>query len=251
MTVPSDGWDRDERDALALPELAADLEATRARHGLAPEDENSLLARIQRDALTPAKPHTARSWQWGFVLAAAGIFLIVGAVWMLRQDNLAVLPGAAPESTVAVAKPPPAFVLPLETLDIKVSPAALAWRGPKGDNTLLADLKPAFDAIRSRDYALADREFAAVSGKYPGAVEIAVYQGVARLFLGNIPGAIENLTAAEKLADRSFAWDVAWYRAVAEERGGNIAGARTRLTSLCAQPDARAKTACDALARLR
>lgn len=251
MRTPSDGWDEDEREALALDDLGAELEAIGARRALGREDEDSLLARIEREGRSADARRTGRSWQWGLVLAAASIVLIAGTVWMIRRDPGAALPGVTPESTVAAAKPAPAFVLPLEKPDIKASPAALAWRGPKGDNTLLADLKPAFDAIRADDYALAEREFAAMTGKYPGAIEIAVYQGVARLFLGNVAGAIENLTAAEKLADRSFAWEVAWYRAVAEERAGNVAGARSRLKSLCAQPDARAKAACDALARLR
>ena len=156
----------------------------------------------------------------------------------------------APESTVAVATPQPVFYLPLEKPDVKVSPAALAWRGPRGENTLLAELKPAFDAFRASDYLLADREFSALSGRYPQSIEVALYQGVARLFAGNVPGAIASLMAAEPLADSSFAWDVAWYRAVAEERAGNLAAARTRLTGLCAQPDPRAKTACEALTRL-
>ena len=142
------------------------------------------------------------------------------------------------------------FHLPLEKPDIKVSPAALAYRGPGGQNPLLADLKPAFDAFRASDYQRADGEFSALSGKYPKSIEIAFYQGVARLFGGNVDGAIASFTAAERLADASFAWDVAWYRAVAEERDGDVAAARARLSRLCGQPDARSKTACEALKQL-
>ena len=249
MKAPRDGWDQDEREVLASPELSAQLEAVRARHALGPDDEARLLARIRNQA-SPSKTRGG-SWGWGFVLAAATVLLVVGTVWTLRQRAGSAVEGVGrPESTVAVATPAPAFYLALEKPVIKVSPAALAWRGPRGENTLLADLKPAFDTFRASDYQLADREFSAVSGKYPKSIEIAFYQGVARLLAGNAPGAVASLTVAERLADSSFAWDVAWYRAVAEERAGNLAAARARLTGLCAQPDARAKAACDALTRL-
>jgi hypothetical protein len=249
MKEPSDGWDREERDVLELKGLGRDLEAVRARHELAPEDEDRLLARIQNQA-RQSKPDASRSWGWGFVLAAATVLLVVGSIWMFRRGGSATDSIKPPESTVAVATPPPVFYLPLEKPDLKVSPAALAWRGPTRENPLLADLKPAFDAFRAGDYPRADQEFSALSAKYPASIEIAFYQGVARLFAGNVAGSIASFTAAEPLADRSFAWDVAWYRAVAEERAGNLAAARTRLTGLCAQPDPRAKAACDALARL-
>ena len=250
MKAPRDGWDQDEREVLASPELSAQLEAVRARHALGPDDEARLLARIRNEALQ-SKARAGGSWGWGFVLAAAAVLLVVGTVWTLRQRAGSAVEGIGrPESTVAAATPAPAFYLPLDKPVIKVSPAALSWRGPRGENTLLADLKPAFDAFRASDYERADREFSALSGKYPKSIEVALYQGVARLFAGNAPGAVASLTAAGRLADSSFAWDVAWYRAVAEERAGNLTGARARLTRLCAQPDARAKAACDALTRL-
>lgn len=249
MKTPSDGWDRDEREVLAVEGLSRELEAMRARQALGPEDEDRLLARIEREARTAETGRAGRSWQWGLVLAAATVLLVVGGIWMFGRGGEGV---TRPESTVAVATPaPPVFSLPLDKPDLKVSPSALAWRAPGGDNTLLADLKPAFDAFRAGDYSGADREFSALSGKYPKSVEVALYQGVARLFIGNVTGAIERLTAAEGLADSSLSWDVAWYRAVADERAGNLASARARLTGLCAQPDARARTACEALSRLR
>jgi TolA-binding protein len=59
------------------------------------------------------------------------------------------------------------FRLPLEKPAIKISPSALAWRGPGRENPLLADLKPAFDAFRAGDYQRADDEFSKLTGKYP------------------------------------------------------------------------------------
>lgn len=248
MKAPSDGWEPDEREALASDELGRELEAVRARQALGPEDEARLFARIHREARTESA-RAGGSWR-RLVLAAAGIILITGTIWTLRRDGTAP-PVQLPATTVAVAPAAaPVFYLPLEKPDIKISPAALAYRGPGGQNPLLADLKPAFDAFRASDYQRADREFSALSGTYPKTIEIAFHQGVARLFVGNVQGAIASLTAAEGLADSSFAWDVAWYRAVAEERAGNLAGSRGRLTGLCGQADTRAKTACDALKQL-
>jgi hypothetical protein len=175
--------------------------------------------------------------------------LVAGTIWILRGGDAALPSSTPPESTVAAGSPSPSpvYYLPLDKPAVKISPASLAYRGPGGENPLLADLKPAFDAFRADDYQGADREFSALSGRYATSVEITFYQGVARLFSDHPNEAIASFTAAERLADSSFAWDVAWYRAVAEERAGNPAGARSRLTTLCAQADTRAKTACDAL----
>lgn len=248
MKAPIDGWDDDERDVLESDELGRQLEAVRARHALSAADEARLLARIQREAQASVGPARA-SVRWGVLLAAAAVLLIAGTTWMVRRGPV---PGAVkpPEPAVARATPSPALYLALEKPAIKISPATLAWRGPAGKNPLLADLKPAFDAFRAGDYARADREFSVIAGKYPRSIEIALYQGVARLFLGNVQGATESLASAEKLADSSFAGDVGWYRAIAEERAGNLPGARAQLTRLCAEPGAHAKSACDALTRL-
>jgi len=252
MTTPRDGWDADEREVLESGALAREIDAVRAHHALGPEEQARLLARIQREARS-SKPAPARRW-WIWVLPiAATVGIVIAAIVTLRDrdsDTASVTPAGGAGTAIATATPSPVFYLPLEKPAIKISPAALAYRSPGGRNALLADLKPAFDAFRAGDYAGADREFSALSARYPKSVEIAFHQGVARLFLGNGQGAIASLAAAEGLADSSMAWDVAWYRAIAEERVGNPAGARTVLSRLCAQADSRAKTACDALARL-
>jgi hypothetical protein len=94
-------------------------------------------------------------------------------------------------------------------------------------------LKPALDAFRAGDYRLADREFSAIAGRYPDLIEVALYQGISRLFIGDVAGATASLRAAEKIGDEAFRNDVAWYLAVAEERSGNVAAARARLSGLC------------------
>ncbi len=248
MKTPSDGWDRDEREVFEGNGLGREFEAVRARHALRPDDEARLLGRILSQA-RQSKAQPGRFWGWGFGLAAAAVLLVVGTTWMFGRGDSA-SEGIKPESTVAVAAPSPAFYLALEKPDLKVSPSALAWRGPSAENRLLADLKPAFDAFRSNDFAAADREFSALSAKYPASIEVWFYQGVARLLVNDVQGAIASLATAERLADTSFAGDVAWYRAIADERAGSLAAARARLTALCAQPGARATPACEALKQL-
>ncbi|HKE88415.1 MAG TPA: hypothetical protein VKB50_31880, partial [Vicinamibacterales bacterium] len=63
-------------------------------------------------------------------------------------------------------------------------------------------------------------------------------------------GAIESLSAAEAVGDRTFAADIAWYRAVADERAGHGADARTRLEAVCAAKSEGAERACQALKQL-
>src|SRR5262245_36243806 len=247
MNTPRDAWDADEREALESDQLRRDLEAVRAHQSLSADDEARLLARIQRDARTGAARARGSSSMGWVGLAAAAVLVVAGTIWLLRRGDSSV---PAPPVVADAPSPSPVFYLSLVKPDIKISPAALTYRRPGGENPLLADLKPAFDAYRAGEYQTADREFSALSGKYASSIEIAFYQGVSRLFAGNAQGAIASFAAADKLADTSFAFDVSWYRAVAEERAGNLAGARARLTTLCAQPDPRAPSACDALKRL-
>jgi len=167
MRTPSDGWDEDEREALALDDLGAELEAVGTRRALGREDEDRLLARVEREARSAEAGPTVRSWRWGLALAAATVVLAAGAIWVLGRDGNG---GTRPESTVAVATLAPVFHLPLERPELKLSPSALAWRAPGGENTLLADLKPAFDAFRAGDDRRADQAFSALSAKYPGSV---------------------------------------------------------------------------------
>jgi len=212
------------------------------------EDRDRLLARIVKEA----GRDTAHRWRWlrpaflgPALLAAASI------AWLVSRGSDVLTPTRPPESTVAIAQPPPAFLLPLDKPEVRLSMAALTWRGSTGtNNQLLADLKPALDSYRRDDYAAAEREFAMLASRYPGTIEIHFYQGISRLFLNDVTGAIAALAAAEAVADRTFAADVSWYRAVAEEHAGNLTGARARLDSLCLEKGEGAVRACAALARL-
>jgi len=301
MKTPGDGWDREEREALAPME--AELEALRARHAgdppfdllraaradaLPPElqarvsaylDDSEwsralvdgafdvehtlddaaadrLLARITRSA-EPRRPWFSRPYVWAPLAAAATIAIIVTA-WPQPRTPPSAAPTAAPakpESTVARAEPPRFEAqgsiagLPFDKPDVKLSVAALTWRGPSG-STLVDDLAPALDAYRRSDYARAAQALERVEQRYPSSIEAPFYRGVSLLFLNDYPGAIAELQKAERLNDSTFAPDVAWYLAVAEQRAGNTVAARTHLDALCRTPGPRSGAACDAIKKL-
>jgi hypothetical protein len=222
---------------------------------LSREDEQRLLARITRDARNASEP--ARTWGWlRPVIAGVGIAAVASLAWFVVDRKPVAGPAATPESTVAVATPPAApFLLPVDKPDVKIGLAALTWRGSsQGNNQLLADLKPGLDAYRAGDYATAERELTALASRYPGTIEILFYQGISKLFLNDAAGAVTSLSAAEAVGYPSFAGDVSFYRAVAEQRAGNTADARSRLEALCgakAGADSQgAARACAALAQI-
>jgi len=187
--------------------------------------------------------------RYGLITPAIAVAVL--AIWfVVYRPDRAIAPTSSPP-VVAVAPPEarPLFTLALDKPDVKLSAAALTWRGAAGENALLADLKPALDAYRQNDYATSDRLLMALSTKYPNAVEVHFYQGVSRLFLSEARLAINAFDAAEKLADTTFLADILWYRAIAEQHAGNNADARTRLEALC-RGSSSPERACAALEQL-
>jgi hypothetical protein len=222
---------------------------------LSVDDEARLLERIRRDGRSGRAPRAFRPLVWSSLLAA-GAAAVIGVVIVERSRPAP----DGPVSGVSIGTPTPApsqaavtrFQLPLDKPDVKLSPRALTYRGVADGGGFASQLKPALDAYREGDYARADREFTALAPRYPQAVEVFFYQGVARLFLNDVAGADVSLAAADRLADESFATDVAWYRAVVDQRLGRLANARTRLASLCAQDNqSRQRPACEAADRLK
>jgi hypothetical protein len=219
---------------------------------LTAEEQDRLFARIMKEAGKSDEP--SRIWSWlRPAFLGSGIVAVASLVWLVSSKTEMSERIAPPETTVVVALPPaaPPFLLPFEKPDVRLGMGALTWRGSTGDsNQLLADLKPGLDAYRSGDYATADRELTALATKYPGTIEILFYQGVSRLFLNDLPGALGSLTAADAIGDRTFAADVSWYRAVAEQRSGMLTESRTRLDGLCRAGGDGAARACGALEQL-
>ena len=221
---------------------------------LSREDEDRLLARIEKTAALSERQPARRTWLRWPIAAAAAAAALVATTWIAWRVSD---PQPAPQGTerhVAVATPPAAspFQLPLDKPDVKLSVTALTWRGARGqaENDFVADLKPAIEAYRRGDYEVAEREFSRLLTRYPTSIEILFYQGVTRLFMNDSKGAIERLAQAEAVADQTFAADVAWYRAVADLRAGNAAAAGERLARLCATSSERADASCAALKKL-
>lgn len=215
--------------------------------------ENRLFERIMREAQT-----TSPRRRWTPSIAIGGLALaatLLIAVVIFRPGTPAA-PDTAPASAAAppaVAAPPAATPNPLRLAyakpDVKLSPSALAWRGAAADNPFLKELAPAFDAYRAGDYARAVAEFDRLSAVYPDSIEVLFYQGVSRMLAGDDAGAIRPLEAAARLGNQTFAGDVAWYLAIAQQRSGSP-NARASLQNLCRGQGAYASSACAAVAQL-
>jgi hypothetical protein len=198
-------------------------------------DADRLLARIRQDAARGESAAPA-FWLWlRPALAMVAVFAVGLAAWAVLRQTPAPPPAttAPPEQSIAAAPATPAFQLPLDKPDVTLSLAAMTWRGSRGNNQLLTDLKVPLDAFREGNYPVADREFSALEARYPDAVEVFLYGGVARLFLNEPNRALAALTRAGDLADSTLIDRVNWYRAVAEQRAGRVADARRRLDALC------------------
>jgi len=220
-------------------------------------DQERLLARIVKDARKESAP--ASAWGWlRPVFLGSGIVAIASLVWVVSKQTEVGERLGPPDTQVVVALPSaaPPFLLAFDKPDVRLGMGALTWRGSKptatdDGNQLLVDLKPGLDAYRRNDYAAANRELTALASRYPGTIEILFYQGVSRLFLNDNAGAIAAFEAADAASnDRTFAGDIAWYRAVAEQRSGRDAQARARLDTICSARGPDAPRACTALEQL-
>jgi len=219
--------------------------------------EERLWKRIDTERRTSSSGASRRWAPWAYGGAALAASLLI-AVSLSRNDGrqppTAQVP--APAGPVAVA-PPSAAVAPAPALalafgkpGIKLSAAALTWRGAAAENPFLADLEPAVAAYREGDYARADALFTALTTRYPRSVEVAFFLGATRMLGDNFAGAIAPLSDALAMQDPTFADDAAWYLAVAEQRSGRVTEARRRLEQLCAGGSAFKAGACDAEQRL-
>ena len=214
-------------------------------------DRERLLTRILRHTSETAERPRRVSWHRPFLLFASVAAAIL-VTWLVTHRTATV--PARPAETEIAAEPPkaaPPFLLAFDKPEVRLGLGVLKWRGPGQSDDLMAHLKPALDAYRRDDYATADRELTRLAGRYPGMTEIAFYQGVSRLFLDDPSGAAASLAAAEAIGDPAFAADVSWYRAVADQRRGNVTDALSRLDALCQANGDRAERACAARDELR
>ena len=251
-------------DAGALPEpaqqsLAAHLERSRWSRALvdgASGDEpaldehraRALFTRMKRST-SPAVVRFPRVPSWFSALAAAAVLFIV--VGVLRQSDPIVAPSPPPPVPSTPNVPVrPAFTLPLERPDVKLTAAALVLRSDARNARFVDDIAPALDAYRAGDYARAEPQFSSLQAKYPAAIEPAFYRGITQLFLDDTVRAIQSLEAARRLDEGTFTAEIAWYLAVAYERTGEVPRARAELERVCRGKSPYASRACDAAGRL-
>jgi hypothetical protein len=230
----------------ALVDGADDVE-----HSLDAPASDRLFARITQSATHQPSWVSSTRYAWRF-LAGAAALIIVAALWVSRRGAAPAPPSSRPaalRTTTARAGPPP-FELPLRKPDVRLSVAALTWRGSSGGASLVDDLAPALDAFRASDYARASGMLAPLARQYPKAFEPPFYLGVSLLFLNDPSAAIDELQTAAQIADDTFSSDVAWYLAVAELRAGRLAPGRASLDRLCRTANAHTADACDALKKL-
>ena len=245
MKTPADGWDDEERRV--VDDLREELDALHVETPFEQGDADRLLARIRGDI---AREHSSvTGWSWLRPALAFVAVLAVGlAAWIVfgRAPESTPVMTPQPEQPIAAAPARPAFQLPLDKPEVTLSLAAMTWRGSQGNNQLLSELKIPLDAYREGNYVVANREFSRLEARYPDTVEVFFYGGVTRLFLDQPDRAMVALTRAGELADATLIDRVNWYRAVAEQRAGRVADARSRLESLCRNGRTYAAQACRA-----
>jgi hypothetical protein len=184
-------------------------------------------------------------------MAAVLVAAVALGVWYRNSQSPAEVvatsappaPEAAPPSQAAgqwsITKP--ALLLPLAT--------AVVVRG-EAEETARA-LAEALAPYRTDDYVEAERRLEGVVQKYPASADAWFYLGSTRLLDGDAAGARDALaeSRAKGVGDRDD--EVAWLLATAEARLGELAAARTKLTTLCDGAGAFKAPACAALDTLK
>jgi hypothetical protein len=225
--------------------------ANDVEHSLDPAASDRLFARITKSATSrPSWFSAIRTTSR--LLAAAAALIIIAAVWVSWRGPARSSPAATPaQTTVARNEPPPApYEMPLQKPDVRLSVAALTWRGSTSGSSLVDEIAPALDAFRKSEYARAAGALESLEGTYPNAFEPSYYRALSLLLGGDANGAIPEFDKASRLADETFAADVAWYQAVAEQRAGKIAEAHQHLEPLCHTTNAHRADACAAADKL-
>ena len=229
------------------------------------DSEQRLFERIMREARSAApervaprpaalRPRWRPAMTFGGLAVAAT--LLIAVVISRSGPDATPAPGAAPSGggePAAAGTPAPAPSAPVRIAfikpEVRLSPSALTWRGDPSANPFLRELAPAFDAYRAGDYGRAVAAFDRLATVYPDSIDVRFYQGVSRMLAGDEAGAIAPLEAAARLGDATFADDVSWFLAVAQQRSGRP-DARGRLVELCRGRSRHAAAACAALTQI-
>ena len=236
--------------------LVDGLRETGAVDHLDAESEDRLFERIVRAAQAETDAAPVRSWKaalmmGGLALAASLLVaVLVSRPVTQTAGEPAALPTPSEQPPVVGSSPEAKIDITFTKPDIKLSPAALTWRGDASATPFVEAAAPAFDAYRAGDHARAVVAFDQLSATYPTSIEVLFYQGVSRMLVGNDAAAVAPLQAAARLSSATFAEDIEWFLAVARVRSGDLDAAAT-INSLCAGGGAHSSEACAAAAQLR
>ena len=180
------------------------------------------------------------SW-WRLAAALAGLAIASVVVWQYRavspRDN----------SITAFHLEKPEVRLPDATTD-------LVWRGP-ADSAPVAELATALGPYRADNLGEAEKELAALVGRFPRDTHALFYLGVTRLLIVNRTGetsmdryadAIRALESARRFAagDRELDQEASWYLALAFRLTGEHERAAEILDGLCRSGGSHAERAC-------
>jgi hypothetical protein len=248
--------ERHLRDSAWSRALVDGLRETGADDHLDAESEDRLFERIAREARaeTPAAP--VRSWKPALIMGglALAASVLVAVVVSRPRTPAAPEPAASPtrpmRPPVIESSPQSKVEISYAKPEVKLSAAALTWRGDASAKPFIEAVAPAFEAYRAGDYAKAVAAFDELSTMYPTSIEVLFYQGVSLMLAGNDAAAVAPLQAAARLDSSTFAEDVEWFLAVARARSGDPDAAVT-FNALCGSSGAHASEACAAAAQLR
>jgi TolA-binding protein len=235
--------------------LLADFEACETQE-LTPDETQQLYAQIHHAiGKEKARAESAGwSFRWRPSIALAGIVLLaLLGLWRVGHfpaSQKISAPPAPPNVAKTSVPEPVQTVFVLTKPQVRLTAAALVWRGSGGNQQFSKDLGAAFDSYRADDYAAAEKKFSRLAAEYPKSVEAAFYLAVCRLFLNQTSGAIAAFEKAQPLADDSFASDIAWYLSLGYHRAGESAKARLLLSRLCQGRSEYATNACAGLQEL-
>ncbi len=204
-------------------------------------------ARTRARLLESIRQDSSRSifrWFWRPVpIAVVAAFLAVftALVWIPFRVQ-------APSPPVA-QQTSPAEILQLEKLPVRISAAALLFRGEGSteQRQFMEDLGQALEPYRMDDFTAAAVRLKTVADRYSNAVEPRLYLGISLLFLQRSQDAATTLMEARSFAQPPLADDVAWYLSIAQERSGAREAAHATLTDLCNTPNDYQARACAAL----
>ena len=193
---------------------------------------------------------------WLLPVAAAAVLAGVAIGWRVWPRAVPAPPEDRTASAVTPAVESPAVTNRVVALwEIAPAPVRvpLSTLGPTRSESAGAGAGfiDALGPYQDGDYARATQTLSEWVRVSPASGEGYFYLGVSQLLTGEVRAAAASLARAQQLLPAPRRREAGWYQAAAEQRSGDVAAARARLRTLCAEPGAYQTEACAADAVLR